>query len=122
MKSIFSQKSLDKMKGVDERLVKVMQATIADSPYDFGITEGLRTVERQRQLVDQGLSLTMNSKHIVGKAVDIVIYINGKPNWEFSKYKEVADKVMEKAKELGISVRWGGTFKKLKDGPHFELM
>ena len=122
MKSKFSQKSLDKMEGVDERLVKVMQATIEDTPFDFAITEGLRTKERQAVLVKQGLSKTMNSKHLVGKAVDIVVLIGGNVDWDFEKYRKVAEKVQEKANTLGIPVRWGGTFKTLKDGPHFELV
>jgi peptidoglycan LD-endopeptidase CwlK len=26
------------------------------------------------------------------------------------------------AKELGVSIRWGGDFKSFFDGPHFELV
>ena len=39
----FSQRSLNNLKGVDERLVRLMKDVLSISPHDFGITEGLRT-------------------------------------------------------------------------------
>lgn len=98
-----------------------MKEAIKDSPYDFIITEGLRTVERQREMVRTGKSQTMNSYHLVGKAVDIALIVNGTVNWEFALYREVANHIKKRAKELGIKITWGGDWKKLVDGPHFQI-
>ena len=73
-----SQRSLSRLDGVDERLVKVVCAAIKLSNVDFGVSEGLRTEERQKELVSKGASKTMKSKHLEGRAVDLVGYISGK--------------------------------------------
>ena len=59
----FSQKSLNNLQGVKPELVKVVKRALELSPVDFGVREGLRTVEQQRENVRKGVSQTMNSKH-----------------------------------------------------------
>lgn len=113
--------SLEKMNGVNSKLVILMKEAIKNSPYDFKITEGLRTVERQKELVKTGKSKTMNSYHLKGKAVDIAVLIDNKVTWDFKYYKEVADCVKEVAKKLGYVITWGGDWKTFKDGPHFQI-
>jgi peptidoglycan L-alanyl-D-glutamate endopeptidase CwlK len=81
------------------------------------ITEGLRTLERQRQLVAAGKSKTMNSYHLNGRAVDV--YVNN--GWKFEDYQRFADIVKTVAKEHGQKITWGGDFRTLKDGPHFQI-
>ena len=117
----FSAKSIEKLSGVHKDLQRVFLATISNSPYDFGISEGLRTLERQQELFDSGKSQTMKSRHLTGHAVDIVIFIDGKANWDFDKYKQVAEHIKSKAKELNIPIEWGGDWTSFKDGPHFQL-
>lgn len=117
----FSQRSNDRLKGVHPDMVKVMQEAIKESPLDFGITEGVRTLERQKELFEAGKSQTMNSRHLKGFAVDIAVFIDGKITWEFSKYQIVADHIKKIAKNLGIPIVWGGDWVSFKDGPHFEL-
>lgn len=117
----FSKRSLDNLKGVDERLVKLMKEVLTISPYDFGITEGLRTIEKQKEYVRTGKSQTMNSYHLKGKAVDIVVYKDREVTWKLDYYKEIADIVKEIAKEKGLKITWGGDWKTLVDGPHFQL-
>ncbi|MEE0139648.1 M15 family metallopeptidase [Fusobacterium ulcerans] len=117
----FSKRSLDNLKGVDERLIKLMKEVLFISPYDFGITEGLRTIEKQKEYVRTGKSQTMNSYHLKGKAVDIVVYKDGKETWDLKYYKEIADIVKETAAEKGLKITWGGDWKTLIDGPHFQL-
>lgn len=118
----FSNKSKERLKGVDSSLIKVMEESIKESPYDFSITEGIRTSERQKQLYDEGKSKTLKSKHLVGKAVDIAILVDGNITWDKKYYQEVAEHIKKVAKELGIGIRWGGEFKSFFDGPHFELV
>ncbi|WP_279118892.1 M15 family metallopeptidase [Fusobacterium varium] len=117
----FSKRSLDNLKGVDKRFVKVMEEVLSISPYDFGITEGLRTIEKQKEYVRTGKSQTMNSYHLKGKAVDIVVYKDGEVTWDLKYYKEIANIVKETATEKGLKITWGGDWKTLVDGPHFQL-
>lgn len=42
--------------------------------WDCSITDGLRTVEEQRKNVRKGVSKTMNSKHLTGRAIDALPY------------------------------------------------
>lgn len=117
----FSQRSENNLKGVNPDLVKIVRRALQLSPVDFGITEGLRTVERQRQLVATGKSQTMNSRHITGHAVDVFAYPTSAGSWEWKYYEQIATAFKQAAKELNIPVEWGGDWKTLKDGPHFQL-
>ena len=111
----FSNRSLNNLKGVDMKLVDLMTEVLQKSPYDFGITEGLRTLEKQKE------SQTMNSYHLNGRAVDIVVYKDGKVTWDLKYYKEIADIVKRIAAEKGLKITWGGDWKTLVDGPHFQI-
>lgn len=117
----FSNRSLNNLKGVDTKLVNLMTEVLKKSPYDFGITEGIRTLEKQREYVRTGKSQTMNSYHLNGRAVDIVVYKDGKVTWDLKYYKEIADIVKETAVEKGLKITWGGDWKTLVDGPHFQI-
>lgn len=71
----FSSRSEKNLQGVNPDLVKVTRRALEISEVDFGITEGLRSRYRQKQLVATGKSQTMNSRHLTGHAVDVVAYI-----------------------------------------------
>jgi len=116
-----SQKSLDKLKGVDNDLVAVVKRAIELTEIDFGITEGVRDIERQRQLVNDKKSQTLKSKHLIGRAVDVVAYVDGKVSWDKEHYHTIAKAFKQAAKELNVAIRWGGDFKSFFDGLHFEL-
>jgi peptidoglycan L-alanyl-D-glutamate endopeptidase CwlK len=145
-----SQRSLDRMEGVDERLVSVVKHAITATKTDFGVIQGLRTIEMQKALVAKGASQTMKSKHLDGLAVDLMAYIGGRGSWELNLYDDLADAMSEGANAVGCKVRWGaawhidsigqykGTMEEAMneyidlrrsqgrrpfiDGPHFELM
>ena len=106
-----SKKSYDKLVGVDQRLVDVVTLAIKLTSVDFVVTEGLRSVERQRQLVAKGASQTMKSKHIEGKAVDLTAYVGDRISWEMSLYDDIADAMKAAAQELGVGIRWGGAWR-----------
>ena len=57
-----SRRSLDRLEGVDERLVAVVNHAITATKVDFGVIQGLRTLEMQKELVAKGASQTMKSK------------------------------------------------------------
>nr|WP_281959196.1 M15 family metallopeptidase [Enterobacter mori] len=117
----FSQRSENNLKGVKPQLVAVVRRALELSSVDFGITEGLRTQERQKKLYAEGKSQTMNSRHLTGEAVDVVAYVGGTVSWEFQLYRKIADAFKQAAQELNTSVEWGGEWKTLVDGPHFQL-
>jgi len=117
-----SQRSLDKLAGVDEDLVAVVKRAIEITEVDFGITEGIRTLDRQEELYKKGLSKTMKSKHLIGRAVDVVAYVDGKVSWEKEYYHTIATAMKRAATELNVNIKWGGDFKSFFDGPHFELI
>lgn len=116
-----SQRSRDKLKGVHPDLVKVIEKAIEISPLDFVVIEGLRTLDRQKQLVAKGASKTLNSRHLTGHAVDIAPIVDGEVRWDWPLYHKLAPAVKEAADELAIPIVWGGDWRSFPDGPHFEL-
>lgn len=118
----FSARSQENLKGVHPDLVRVIERALQTSPLDFVVIEGVRSIERQKQLVASGASRTMNSRHITGHAVDIVpIGPNGKAAFDWPLYNRLAPAVKEAAAREGVAIVWGGDWKSFKDGPHFEL-
>jgi peptidoglycan L-alanyl-D-glutamate endopeptidase CwlK len=115
------KKSLERLAGVKEPLQAVIKSAIVDSPYDFSISCGLRTVEEQKVLVATGKSRTMKSKHLTGDAVDIAVFVDGKLTWELKYYKAVAAHIKKVAAKLGVKITWGGDWQSFIDGPHFQL-
>ncbi|MGS8515537.1 M15 family metallopeptidase (plasmid) [Escherichia coli] len=117
----FSHRSEKNLKGVNPKLVEVARRALILSEVDFGITEGVRTKERQKHLFIQGKSMTMNSLHLTGDAIDVVAYIDGKVSWDWSLYKIISRAFKQAAAEYGVVIEWGGDWEKLKDGVHFQL-
>ena len=135
-----SEKSLQRLEGCHEDIIKVTKRAIEITPYDFGIPEkgGLRTVEYQKKLYAQGrttagkiVTWTMHSPHLLGHAVDFIVYIDGKyvdgdtPE-ELKYYNAVAGAFLQAGAELNIPIVWGGTFrdksgKPRPDSGHIEL-
>jgi len=105
-----SSRSLKNLEGVDERLAEVVHYAIDVTKVDFGVIEGMRTVDRQRQLVASGASQTMNSKHLTGNAVDLMAYIGKRASWELNLYDDIADAMKLGAIEVGVSIRWGAAW------------
>ena len=116
-----SKRSNERLIGVHPDLVRVVHRALQLSPIDFGISEGLRTMERQIQLKKAGASKTLNSRHLSGHAVDVVAYIGKEVRWDWPLYEQIAAAFKQAAKELDVPITWGGDWTTLKDGPHFEL-
>ena len=127
MPFVFSKRSLNNLKGVHPLLVDLAHEALKRVPYDFIVTEGLRTKERQRQLKAAGKSQTMNSYHLpqedgYGHAIDIaIIPPEGGVTWDNKYYEEEAKVFLQIAKEKGIKITWGGSWKTLYDTPHYQL-
>ena len=137
MTIILGQRSLSRLEGVHPDLVRVVKKAAALSDLDFTVLEGLRTVERQKQLMKQGATRTMNSRHITGHAVDLGAMIGGTVRWDWALYIKLAEVMRSASISENVPIRWGGTWKLLSDikgpitakvlsrsfpdGPHYEL-
>jgi peptidoglycan L-alanyl-D-glutamate endopeptidase CwlK len=111
-------KSRAELAGVHPKLVAVVERAIQITKQDFGVHDGLRTEAEQREYVSRGVSQTMNSMHRpqpdgYGHAVDLVPFINGRLRWEWEPIYEIAAAVKQAARELGVELRWGGTWQPL---------
>ncbi|MEQ1712799.1 MAG: M15 family metallopeptidase, partial [Hyphomicrobium sp.] len=115
-------RSIQRLDGVHPDLVKVVlrAADLTDVP--FQITEGRRTYQRQKQLVRDGASRTLKSRHLTGHAVDVVAYVDDKTiSWDYPLYKRISKAFETASNELGIAVEWGGNWVGFVDTPHFQL-
>lgn len=126
--------------GVDGRLVTVIKEAFArwrgeEQPT---VTEGVRTLARQKELVAKGASKTMASRHLDGYAIDVCMLTPDRKALVTSAkpYTEFARLVAQAGNEQGLSIRWGGSWRHISgrdchdypyigarffDGPHFEV-
>ena len=100
----FGKRSKSRLKGVDERLVNVLNELI--KIMDVTIIEGLRSKERQQELLAQGKTKTKYSKHIKGKAVDLAPYPIDWNDREMFHY--MGGMLRGLGKAMGVNIRWGG--------------
>jgi len=118
-KFILGKRSTDNLAGVHPDLVRVVKRALELSEVDFTVIEGLRTKERQAELLKQGFTKTMNSRHIIGQAVDIVplpVDWNNK-----ARFGLVAAAMKKAAAELGVKITWGGDWRSFVDLPHYQI-
>jgi len=128
----FGKRSKERLKGVDAKLQNVLNEVV--KYFDIAVIEGLRSQERQNELMAQGKSKTKFGKHVEGKAVDIAPYPidwNARDDFHY-----LGGFVLGMAASMGIKIRWGGdwnassTFKgqrttkdnNFDDLVHFEIL
>jgi len=112
-------RSLQNLSGVHPDLVAVVKLAISITEQDFTVIEGIRNINRQRELVKAGKSTTMNSRHITGHAVDMVPW---PVDWnDLERFEVISEAMKQAAEELDIPIVWGGDWKSFYDAPHFEL-
>ena len=128
----FGKRSKERLKGVDAKLVNVLNEVVKH--FDITVIEGLRSQERQNELVAKGLSKTKFGKHVQGKAVDISPY---PIDWDArDDFHYLGGFVLGVASQMGVNLRWGGDWNasslykgkrttkdnKFDDLVHFELL
>ena len=110
-----------RLAGVHPDLVRVVERAARDGT-KFRVIEGLRTMDRQAELVRAGKSQTMRSRHLTGHAVDLAALDEaGLVTWARPAYEALASQVKAAAAAEGIPVEWGGDWRSFFDGPHFQL-
>jgi len=105
-----SERSLRKLEGVEKDLVNVVLEAIKLTKVDFGVTYGLRTLEEQKELFESGRSQTMKSKHLEGRAVDLVAYFGSNVSWELNVYDDICDAMAEAARRHTVAIKWGAAW------------
>lgn len=141
---VLGMRSRQRLEGVHRDLIRVVERAIQITSQDFTVTEGVRTLARQRELYAQGrtkpgkiVTKTLNSKHRVqkdgyGHAVDMPPF---PISWDdtpenLARFDAVAKAMFEAAKIEGVLIRWGANWdmdgnwreKGETDSPHFELV
>lgn len=115
------KRSRERLQGVHTDLIIVFATAIQRTDIDFTVLEGVRTLERQKELVASGASKTLKSRHLTGHAVDIAPYVAGEVRWDWPLYDRLAKTIKESAEICDIPIEWGGDWRTFKDGPHWQL-
>lgn len=115
------KRSLSNLEGVHPDLVKVVNRAIELTQVDFTVIEGLRTKERQAQLLKEKKTTTSNSRHLTGHAVDLAAWVDGTVSWNWDHYYIIEKAMKQAASELKIPIEWGGEWKSFPDAPHWQL-
>jgi len=114
--------SREKLAGVHPDLVRVLNRYMAETgAVDVRVTEGLRTLARQKQLKAAGASRTLDSRHLTGHAIDLCGWIAGRPDYSWPIMHRIAAGMKRAAELEGVAIKWGGDWRTFKDGPHWEL-
>ena len=123
----FSRRSLDNLRGVHPDLVAVVVAALYRyATVDFTVIEGVRDQDRQAEMVRQGKSWTMDSKHLIqpdgfAHAVDLAPWVDGGIPWDdWQAFYNLSQAMKFAARYMGVTITWGGDWK-VRDGPHFQL-
>ena len=140
-----SNRSLERLQGIDQVLIDIITVGIVSSPFDFGIPKdgGLRTDEAQIEMYAKGrttaemiakgiagvegqpnerkVTWTLNSYHKTGKAFDIYGYVDGKATWDNKILEAIARHLQRVAEEqFDVCLDWGYDLWG-KDGAHFQI-
>ena len=128
------QASIIKLHGVHPDLVKVVERAETLCSQPFVVFEGCRTVERERTLIARGMSAlkspflcrhvpTRDPVHgLVSHAVDLVpLNAHGQPAWDWKLIPPIARAMKTAASMEHVTLEWGGDWRTLKDGVHYQL-
>lgn len=139
----FSNTSLKRLATCHGDLQFIMKMAISVSEVDFGISEGYRSIKKQKEYFDQGKSkidgITRKGKHNhePSLACDIYAYVDGKASWDHEHITYLAGVITAMANyyynrgDIEFKIRWGGNWdmdgeilldQSFDDRPHFELI
>lgn len=130
-------RSLSKLTEVHPDLQRVILRAATIYHGQFLVTEGVRSLEKQKLLKAKGASQTLRSRHVPESnacgqacAVDLAVWLDadedgvveeGEVRWDWPLYVTLATAVKEAAELEGVPIDWGGDWQSFKDGPHFQL-
>lgn len=118
---MLNSRSLKNLEGVHPDLVTVVHEADKITDLEFIITEGLRSVERQKLLVAKGLSQTMRSRHLTEHAIDFAPLIDGQVTWKTPAFLPIISAFKTAGLQLGKPIESGSDWHSFKDYPHIQL-
>jgi len=123
-----SNRSRERLNGINPILIELIEEAIKTSPFDFGIPQygGLRTAEDQHNLyLDKKSQCDGYSKlsyHQSGNAFDIYAYVDCKASWDKDHLTAIAEHIKCVAKDqFNMDIIWGGDWTRFVDMPHFQI-
>lgn len=128
----FIKSTLPEMQAVANRAMEIANTRKLFCP-DFGISRGYSSPEEQNDLYQIGRSepgsivtncdgYNIPSPHQSKVALDFYAYVDGNASYEPGDLALVATCFCEAASDLGYEYDWGGNFRSLADGAHFEII
>ena len=136
----FGKRSTENLNSAHPDLVRVANKALSYGVMDFSVIEGHRSVERQKELYDDGKSkidgINRKGKHnyTPSRAIDIMPYpatVNGVNVWgDNQRWCVLAGLMFAAASEIQVNIRWGGDWdgdgnnadSSFNDYPHFEIV
>lgn len=117
----------ERLTGVHDDLVRVVRRTA--ERMDLAVLEGVRSVQRERELIAHGASALKDPyrcRHVTGHAVDLGYLLQGPDHrwevrWDWPLYERLATEMKASAHALGIPIEAGADWQHFRDGPHFQL-
>lgn len=106
----FSNLSKMRLSTVKADLIKVANLALMHTKVDFGIVQGIRSIEEQKKNMVNGASQIMQSKHLTGEAIDVIAYVNGKGTWEDKYFYDIAEGFRMASRDLDIQIIWGASW------------
>lgn len=127
--------SVKRMEGLHPDLRKGLNVAIQLTPFPFRVIDGLRSLERQRELVRIGASKTMKSRHLAhgrsgySHAFDAVPLVDldrdGKLEtsemFDWPLITKMSVYIKQAFADVKVPIEWGGDWRSFKDGPHWQL-
>ena len=125
---VFSDRSYNRRKGIDQRFIDISDLALDISVVDFGIPEygGIRTAEEQNKLFCEGKSKCDGfndiGDHQLKLALDVYAYVDGKASWKKEHLAMVAVAMFKAANMLEYKLDWGGLWEDYPDFPHYKIL
>jgi len=115
------KRSRRNMIGLHPFLAFAIEKAIERTGVDFGVIGGVRSMKKQRRLIAQGKSKTLNSYHLYGLAADLVPYYNSEYTWSYDDlFYGVEDAMKSVINEYDLPIEWG--YDKWRwDKPHWQM-
>jgi len=121
---ILSPRSMKNLLEVHPDLVRVVHRAAEITSLPFTVIEGRRSLERQKMLIETGMSkikVPEHGRHVTGHAIDVVVILDGVARWDTPTYRMLSIIFKEAARIEDVHVTWGGDWASFRDCPHFEL-
>lgn len=115
------------MHGLHVDGIVLISTAIQVTTVDFGVSETLRTLARQKENIKNGVSWTLDSYHLrqasgYAHAWDVYAAIRGEARYDWPLMYQIYEAFKKASTITGIPFQAGINWKgKKKDGPHYQL-